>query len=82
MAFIYRKTVLDQLIRHGIKPDPETPPALVHDYINDLYLVEIRSLKQRLLAGQIPRAEYADYIRRLRNNYPILGLPVTLWTVD
>jgi hypothetical protein len=82
MAFIYRETVLTQLLRHGVKPNPETPPALVHDFINDLYLYEIRSLKKRMLEGNIPRAEYSEYVRRLRDSYPVLGFPVQLWTED
>ena len=82
MTFRYREAVLNQLLRHGVKPDPETPPALVHDFINDLYLYEIRSLKRRLLAGEIPRADYSDHVGRLRDRYPVLGLPVQLWTED
>lgn len=80
MPFIYRESVLNQLIKHGVMPDEGTPPALVHDFINDLYLYEIRSLKRRMLSGEIPRAEYADHIRRLRDRYPVLGLPVQFWT--
>ena len=82
MTFRYREAVLSQLLRHGVKPDQETPPALVHDFINDLYLYEIRSLKSRLLAGEIPRAEYSDHVGRLRDRYPVLGLPVRLWTEE
>lgn len=82
MTYYYREAVLEQLLRHGIKPDPETPPELVRDFLNDLYLYEIRALKRRLLAGEIPRHQYSEVIRQLRDRYPVLGLPVQFWTCE
>ena len=71
--------MLAELARHGIAPHDRTPPELIHEFINDLYLYEIRKLRTRLLAGEIPRNEYAAYVERLRNRYPILSLPVRYW---
>ena len=52
MAFKYRESVINQLLTHGIRPDEMTPPELVRDFINDLYLFEIRALKKKLLDSQ------------------------------
>ena len=75
----YRDTVLAELARHGLAPRDETPPEFIHEFINDLYLYEIRKLRARMLAGEIPREEYAAHVERLRNRYPILLLPVRYW---
>jgi hypothetical protein len=75
----YRDTVLAELARHGVVPRDETPPAFIHEFINDLYLYEIRKLRARLLAGEIPKNEYAAHVERLRNRYPVLSLPVRYW---
>ena len=82
MKFRYRESVVNQLMGHGIKPDEETPPELVHDYMNDLYRYEIRRLRERLLSGLIAKAEYADHVLSLRNRYPVLGLPLRFWTEE
>jgi len=79
MGFKYRESVLAELARHGVVPREETPPALVHDFINDLYLYEIRSLKARLKAGLIPRPDYASHVDALRRRYPILSIPKEFW---
>ncbi len=75
----YRDTVLAELARHGVAPRDETPPEFVHEFINDLYLYEIRKLRARMLTGEIPKQEYAAHVERLRNRYPILSLPVRYW---
>lgn len=79
MSYRYRQKVLAELSRHGIIPREDTPPELAHDYVNDLYLYEIRALKSRLLAGLIPKSEYASHVESLRDRYPVLSLPVRLW---
>lgn len=80
MKFKYREKVLAELSRHGIAPRGDTPPELIHEFINDLYLCEIRALKKRLKAGLIPQAEYARHVEALRKRYPVLSLPVRFWT--
>jgi hypothetical protein len=79
MGFKYRESVLDQLMNHGINPDAGTPPEVVREFINDLYLYEIRALRKRLLDGLIPKSEYANHVLALRNRYPVLGLPLHFW---
>jgi hypothetical protein len=79
MGFKYRKPVLEELARHGVNPGEDTPPDLVRDYINGLYLVEIRSLRDRMKAGLIQKKDYAGRVAELRDRYPILALPTTLW---
>jgi len=82
MAFKYRESVLVEMARHGIVPHADTPPDLIHDFINDLYVYEIRALKAKLIAGQFPKSEYAGRVDQLRRRYPILSLPVKHWTED
>ena len=79
MALNYNATVLSELTRHGIKPDRETAPELIHDYLNDLYRYEIRKLKRQMKAGLIPRTDYSAHVIRLRERYPLLSLPIQFW---
>lgn len=79
MVFKYRATVLDQLARHGVIPRDDTPPEFVQDFIDDLYRYQIRALKQRMLAGEIAKRDYARRVEELREAYPILGLRPGLW---
>lgn len=69
-----------ELQRHGVRPTTETPPEFIRDYINDLYLYEIRALRESLLAGLVARADYASRVAELRTRYPILSLPLKYWT--
>jgi hypothetical protein len=82
MSFKYRQPVLEELSRHGIVPDSETPPELAHQFVNDLYLFEIRSLRNKLLIGSVQKADYANLVAELRDRYPVLSLPVKFWTED
>jgi hypothetical protein len=77
--FRYRETVLNELARHGIIPRDDTPPELAHQFVTDLHLFEIRRLKMQMVAGEMPRDEYATTIEALRKRYPILSLPVRFW---
>jgi hypothetical protein len=78
--YVYRPTILDELARHGLRPLPHTPPEQLRDAVRDLYKYEIRRLRDRQLAGHIPRREYAGHVVALRRRYPILSLPTDLWT--
>ena len=82
MAFKYHERVLVELARHGVAPRPNTPPELIHDFINDLYVYEIRALRAKLKAGHFPKRDYAGRVGELRRRYPILSLPVDHWTED
>ncbi len=77
----YRPEVLDQLALHGVTPRPSTPPALVRDYLSDLYRYEIRKLRRRLLAGDIAKANYSGEVVHLRRHYPLLSVPLQFWTM-
>ena len=79
MPFHYRPDILADLQAHGIGPTADTEPAFVREYLNDLYRYEIRRLKARLLAGEFPQHEYASRVKRLRNQYFILAIPLPLW---
>ncbi|HEX8090282.1 MAG TPA: hypothetical protein VF762_15595 [Blastocatellia bacterium] len=80
MAFKYKDSILTELIRHGVMPRGDTLPETVHDYVNDLYLYEIRALRRKMRAGKIPKHDYANHIKQLRHRYPVLSLPIRYWT--
>ena len=79
MVFKYRESVLQELARHGIVPRDDTPPGLIHEFVNDLYLIEIRALRHRLRDGLIAIEDYAMHVEALRKRYPVLSLPVRFW---
>jgi hypothetical protein len=72
--YVYRADVLQQLLRHGIRPTGRTPPTLVRDYVRDLYKYEIRLLRERYMRGAFPKIEYAGRVDALRRSYPVLAL--------
>ena len=72
---------LQALAGHGLKPRSATPVDLLRAQVNDLYRYEIRRLRGRLLAGEIPKASYADAVRALRLRYLLLSLPKDQWRV-
>lgn len=74
MPNAYRADVLRELERHGVRPLPHTRPDLVREYVRDLYKFEIRRLRDRMLAGAFPKAEYASRVDALRRQYPVLAL--------
>ena len=71
MEYRYRSDVLEEIARHGVSPTSATPPELLREFINDLYLYEIRELRGRLKSGAIPMSDYASHVEALRNRYPI-----------
>jgi hypothetical protein len=70
----YKADVLEQLLRHGVRPTDRTPPGLVRDYVRDLYKYEIRCLRERYVRGDFPKHEYAGRVDALRRQYPVLAL--------
>lgn len=72
--------MLSELSRHGLKPGGQTPPEFAREFVNDLYLYEIRALRKRMRAGLIPKGDYAKLVEELRKRYPILSLPIAVWT--
>lgn len=71
--------VIEALAGHGLRPRAETPIDVLRGQVSDLYRYEIRQLRGRLLAGQIPKAAYADAVRTLRLRYLLLSLPKDRW---
>jgi len=82
MPHIYRPSVLADLARHGVRPQPDTRPELVREYVRELYKYEIKRLRGRLLAGEFPRSEYAGRVDGLRRQYPELALQAGQFVVE
>ena len=74
MTFRYRPDVLEQLLRHGIRPTVQTRPELVRDFVRDLYKYEIRCLRDRHIRREFPKQDYAGLVDALRRKYPVLAL--------
>ena len=75
-----RPAVREALDRHGLAVSEDDTPATLRERLNDLYLDEVRELRARQRGGEIPLAEYAGHARALHERYPLLGLPLELWT--
>jgi hypothetical protein len=73
-TYRYRREVRTLLWRHGVNPTPRTPPALVHEFVSDLYRFELRRLRDRLMRREIPKAGYADRVVALRRQYLLVSL--------
>lgn len=76
----YRPDVVAELARHGLRPGPDTPPARLREQINDLYRIEIRRLRDRCRAGEIPVRELPAHVVELRKRYLLLSIPMERWT--
>ncbi len=80
LAYVYHPEVLEELSRHGLRPLSATPPRMVRDALRDLYKYEIKRLRADLLAKRIAKADYAGRVLELRRKYPLLSVPLQLWT--
>jgi hypothetical protein len=74
-----RAEVRASLARHGVAPTDDDTPATLKERLNDRYLEDVRRLRERQRAEEIPMRDYADRVRELRNAYSLLGLPLELW---
>ena len=79
ITYRYYDWILDALAGNGLVPREETPPSFLRDAVSDLYRYEIRRLRQSLLAGRIPKPEYAAHVIALRRKYLILSVPIAHW---
>jgi len=79
MTVRYRPEVLEQLLLHGVRPTPATPPEIVYGFVNDLYRYELRRLRHALVSGAIPKAGYYDRVVELRRKYPLESIKPELW---
>ncbi len=75
----FRPEVLDELARHGLSPRPDTPLSLLREQINDLYRIEIRSLRDRCRAGEFPIRDLPKHVVELRRRYVLLSIPLDNW---
>jgi hypothetical protein len=73
-GFRYRRDVLEALAGHGVCPTSRTPPALVREFVRDLYKYEIRALRERYLRREFPKQDYAGRVEQLRIRYSVLAL--------
>jgi hypothetical protein len=80
-AYDYRPDVLRELEKHGVRPRRTTRPALVHEFVSDLYRFELRRLRGRLLRREVSKEEYAGRVIDLRRKYPLVSLPARYWTL-
>jgi hypothetical protein len=78
-AWTYPPDLLDALTPFGLAPRATTPPSLVRDALNDLYRYELRRLRDRLRAGDVPKSAYHDRVISLRRRYWPLTLPLAAW---
>ena len=74
-----RPIVVQGLARHRLTPGPSDTPESLRDRLNDAYLGEVRQLKQRQKAGEIPIRDYARHAQELKESYPLLALPLSSW---
>ena len=79
MKYTYHPKVSEDLGRFGLRPRPTTPPALAKEFVNDLYRYELRTLRARLVAREIPRQGYSDRVVELRKKYFLLSIRLDLW---
>ena len=64
MAYRYQPVILEELARFGVFPTEDTPPSLVHEFINDLYRFELRRLRERLVERRDPEGRLHEPRRR------------------
>jgi hypothetical protein len=74
-----RREVLADLVLRGIDPQPDDTPQTLKERLNDLYLEEVRRLRERQRRGEIPLLDYARHADELKRRFPLLGLPLELW---
>ena len=75
----YKPDVIDELLRYGLRPGPGTTADALREQIHDLYLIEIRKLRDRCRAGEFPPSELAAHVVELRKRYLLLSIPVVQW---
>ena len=78
-VYRYREDVLAELWKHGVRPTEHTPPELVRGFINEIYKVELRKLRDRYVRGEFPKREYHTRVIQIRDKYPVLALVPRQW---
>jgi len=80
----YRPFVLEELLRWGIAPRPESAPAAVYTLLKSIYSYEIRRMKARhreveRALGPQPLDDYRRGLHRLKEEYRVLKLAWWEW---
>ena len=75
----FRPEILDELARHGLRPGPDTSTSRLREQINDLYRIEIRTLRDRCRAGEFPIRDLPKHVVELRRRYILLSIPIENW---
>jgi hypothetical protein len=75
----YPPELREALLAFGLQPTRTTPPRFTRDALSDLYRYEIRRLRDRLLAGQVAKADYQGLVVELRKKYWPLTLTPAAW---
>jgi len=78
-AWSYPPDLVEALLALGLCPAHSTAPAVVRDALNDLYRFELRRLRDRLRAGEVPKGDYIDRVMALRRKYWPLSLQLPAW---
>ena len=78
-VYSYRRDVLERLARHGVRPTSQTSPELVHEFVSDLYRLELRRLRDRLRRREFPKREYFGRVVELRTRYEIISMRPDAW---
>ena len=79
IAIALRSSVREDLERHGVAIGPQDTPATLRERLNDVYVGEVRTLRERQTRGEIPLSDYAQHVWALKARFPLLGLPLALW---
>lgn len=74
-----RPAVAEVLAGLGVIPAPGDTPEVLRERLNDRYLEEVRALKERQQAGEIPLRDYARHVQALKERYSLLGLALRQW---
>lgn len=74
-----RPNVAADLEAKGVALAAEDTPASLKERLNDLYLIQVRQLRDRQRAGDIPLRDYAAHAEALKQAFSLLGLPQHLW---
>ncbi|HUK36200.1 MAG TPA: hypothetical protein VLV86_19925 [Vicinamibacterales bacterium] len=78
-VYRYREDVLAELWTYGVRPTAHTPPELVRGFINEIYKVQLRKLRDRYVGGAFPKREYHRLVIEIRDRYPVLALRPRQW---
>lgn len=74
-----RPEVVAELESHGVTVGPDDTPESLRERLNDAYLEDVRKLRDRQRAGEIPLRDYAGHVERLKLSYPLLAVRLEDW---